>query len=97
MKFKTHRIQHPKRLALIIIGLLVLAAGTFYGIQSYMVWNRLQTFTTDSSANLKNSIETTLSSAPASGTQTDQLQNILDDFRKNESRIRGEQSYHSVD
>lgn len=82
MKFKTHRIQHPKRLALIIIGLLVLAAGTFYGVQSYMVWNRFQTFTTDSSASLKKNIETTLASAPASGTQTDQLQKILDDFKK---------------
>ncbi|MFZ3009711.1 MAG: hypothetical protein WA030_01665 [Candidatus Microsaccharimonas sp.] len=82
MKFKTHRIQHPKRLALIILGLLVLATGTFYGIQSYMAWNRLQTFTTDSSASLKKNIETTLASAPVSGTQTDQLQKILDDFKK---------------
>lgn len=47
-----------------------------------MAWNSLQKFTVDSSSSLKKNIETTLASAPTPGTQTDQLQKILDDFKK---------------
>lgn len=82
MKFKTRRIQHPKRLILIIIGVLVLASAIFYSVQSYKAWTGLQSFSSDSSVSLKKNIETTLTSAPTSGTQTDQLQNILNDFKK---------------
>lgn len=88
MKFsseETHkkRIQHPKRLIIIVLGALIVLAGAVYGVLSYQEWAQLKDRSEAASTALKEPIDETLGAEAPESTPVKNIDTIISDFEKN--------------
>ncbi len=84
MKFKPTRItiKHPKRLIIIIVSVIVVAALAMYGTLSYLHWQTYDQDSKKAATSLKAAIDSSLGSDDTSPSPQVQIDTIVTDFEK---------------
>jgi predicted negative regulator of RcsB-dependent stress response len=84
MKFNPSSISinHPKRLVIIVISLLILAALATYGVFSYNHWREFDQNSQKAATSLKTSIDESLKADENTATASAQIDAIVSDFNK---------------
>jgi predicted negative regulator of RcsB-dependent stress response len=75
-------IRHPKRLVVIIISVLVLAALATYGVFSYNNWREFDQNSQKAATSLKAAIDSSLSSDKTSPAADVRIDTLVSDFNE---------------